>query len=76
MNKLNIQKTFVKFFIIISFDSGQMQKENQKNMSSLFTEYYNSCLQYEDIDRIKRIELGMWKLDIYLVSNFKYKFNV
>ncbi|XP_068965497.1 neprilysin-1-like [Bombus flavifrons] len=42
---------------------GQMQEENEKNISSIFTTYYNSCIQYESINRAERIKLAREALD-------------
>ncbi|XP_071876239.1 neprilysin-1 [Bombus fervidus] len=42
---------------------GQMLEENEKNISSIFTTYYNSCIQYESINRTERIKLAREALD-------------
>lgn len=42
---------------------GQMLEENEKNISSIFTTYYNSCMQYESVNRTERIKLAREALD-------------
>ncbi|XP_034175923.2 endothelin-converting enzyme homolog [Osmia lignaria lignaria] len=41
----------------------QMQKELRQGKSSLFAKYYNSCLQYENIELTERIKLARQALD-------------
>ncbi|XP_043510483.1 endothelin-converting enzyme 1-like [Frieseomelitta varia] len=41
----------------------QMQKENEENISSLFADYYNSCVQYKNINQTERIKLAREALD-------------
>ncbi|KAK1116663.1 hypothetical protein K0M31_018204 [Melipona bicolor] len=41
----------------------QMQKENEKNISSLFADYYDSCVEYKNINQIERIKLAKEALD-------------
>ena len=40
-----------------------MLEENEKNISSIFTTYYNSCMQYESVNRTERIKLAREALD-------------
>ncbi|CAD1474705.1 unnamed protein product, partial [Heterotrigona itama] len=70
-NYLNI-RIFFKFLNYFSFhmynslfqsESGQMQEESEKNISSLFADYYNSCVKYKNVNRTERIQLARETLD-------------